>query len=910
MQQLLAMKNALLLFALLGFSLTAFSQTKVHGIIKDDVTGELLMGVNVIYAPGQGTVTDINGEYSLSIAPGDYQFEVAYVGYETLKKSVKVAGRDMTLNFDLSTSEMDEIEIVADVALERKTPVAFTDIPAIKIREELGARDFPMLLNSTPGVYATQSGGGDGDARVNIRGFNQRNIAVMVDGIPMNDMENGWVYWSNWFGLDAVTQKTQVQRGLGASKLAVPAVGGNMNILSQGIENKFNANATVEYGNNNNRRITVGLNTGRMENGWGFTTALSYKDNDGWVNNLNSRQIFYFFKLQKEFEKHNFSLSAMGSPQMHEQRLGRSNLAFYDVKYAVEQGYDTTGFMAAGVPMDKGLRFNSEWGFLKRDRYDDNAPVEAQSARTNYYHKPIINFKHFWTPNSRTAISNIVYASFGKGGGTRANTAILDAEGMTNFQYMYDKNTKPIVNFLGVELFPYDLNYVNDTSQYKSSYYLQSSINNHQWYGLLSTVKYKVNEEIEITGGFDGRTYKVDRYQVVYDLLGGDYVTVDRKFQDQNLINENGFSQVVRREGQKINYDISTYVHQAGLFFLGEYSKPRFSAFVNLTASTHDYQRVDHFALKVNDEKVKSDWQHYLGYTGKTGAKFILNKTQNVFANIGYLNRAPNVANTFSGTTLNIYQGLANEKIASAEAGYNLKIDKFRAVANAYYTTWANRPVTGSRTNGTDQVFYNVTGLKAVHKGFELETEYSPVKNLTLEGVLSLGDWRWNSSAEAVITNEIGTEILDTVRFDATGVKVSDAAQTQVSFALRYEPIKNFYFKPRYTYFNNYFAEFNPDALTGDNSRRQSWKVPSYYMVDLSFGYNYDVSKKYRVGFRANLINVTDSKWISNILNQDGNVFVTDALNNEFGGGFDAQSAGVYYGMGFRWNFGITFSYK
>ena len=49
--------------------------------------------------------------------------------------------------------------------------------------------------------------------------MHQRNVAVMIDGIPVNDMENGWVYWSNWFGLDAVTSNIQVQRGLGASKL-------------------------------------------------------------------------------------------------------------------------------------------------------------------------------------------------------------------------------------------------------------------------------------------------------------------------------------------------------------------------------------------------------------------------------------------------------------------------------------------------------------------------------------------------------------------------------------------------------------------------------------------------------------------------------------------------------------------
>ena len=73
-----------------------------------------------------------------------------------------------------------------------------------------------MILNTTPSVYATQQGGGAGDARINIRGFNQRNIAVMINGVPQNDMENGWVYWSNWDGVGTKAVLIQVQRGLSA----------------------------------------------------------------------------------------------------------------------------------------------------------------------------------------------------------------------------------------------------------------------------------------------------------------------------------------------------------------------------------------------------------------------------------------------------------------------------------------------------------------------------------------------------------------------------------------------------------------------------------------------------------------------------------------------------------------------
>src|SRR5690606_37397263 len=115
------------------------------------------------------------------------------------------------------TTEMEEIRVIANISTDRKTPIAITKISSEQIAEELGSRDLPMLLNATPGVYATQTGGGDGDARITVRGFDQRNVGVLIDGVPVNDMENGAVYWSNWFGLDAITNQIQVQRGLGAT---------------------------------------------------------------------------------------------------------------------------------------------------------------------------------------------------------------------------------------------------------------------------------------------------------------------------------------------------------------------------------------------------------------------------------------------------------------------------------------------------------------------------------------------------------------------------------------------------------------------------------------------------------------------------------------------------------------------
>ena len=195
------MRNLTVLFFGIIICFGSIAQTTISGNITDANTGEALIGATVIFGKGQGIATDFEGNYSFKIHEGERSLKVSYVGYKEISKIITEGKTPQTLNFKLITVLLNEVQVVADIARDRETPVAFSTIPMKKISEELASQDIPMVLNSTPGVYATQSGGGDGDARITIRGFNQRNVAVMIDGIPVNDMENGWVYWSNCLGL-------------------------------------------------------------------------------------------------------------------------------------------------------------------------------------------------------------------------------------------------------------------------------------------------------------------------------------------------------------------------------------------------------------------------------------------------------------------------------------------------------------------------------------------------------------------------------------------------------------------------------------------------------------------------------------------------------------------------------------
>ena len=891
-----------------------FSQkTRVYGVVKDANSGEALISANVLFAEGKGVVTDLDGKYSIDVESGDFTLQISYIGYEGISKQIKANGGQLELDFALKTLTLNEVKVVADMALDRETPVAFTNIDPVKIKEELSSQEIPMLLNSTPGVYATQQGGGAGDARVTIRGFGQRNISVQIDGVPMNDMEHGNVYWSNWFGLDAVTQRIQVQRGLGASKLSIPAVGGVMNILTQGITSKPFTEIKLTVGNDGLFRVNAGYNSGRLKGGWGITAAFAYDRQDGWAESTGASRGFYFLKAQKQLGNHTLSVSAMGAPQKRSQRSYKQSIHMFDRKYAEELGVDFTNPAIVGNPLagNYGRKYNGQWGNIIRYRNNSNARSEPQSVAENFYHKPIFNLKHFWAKN-KLAVSNIVYASIGDGGGTRLRgNSRYDEYGHLEMDELYAENIEGTA-FIP----PYDTLAVNDTNQLKSNNYIQANMNNHYWYGLLTTINYGINDDWNMSVGVDFRSFWVEHYSTPYDLLGGDYAVVNSTTGVNDLFDP---GDVIKREGDVAGFRANSTVYTAGVFGQVEYSKKKWAGFLSVSGGHNSYIRSDQYrkrdlvladttmyqSLGINDtinhngnsythhskeaRVATTDWVHFWGGTAKLGVNYNLTDHMNVFVNGGVFFRPPTISDVYSGNSFTIVNGIGSEFVWGVEAGYSVKFPRWAANLNLYRTTWENRPVKSRVvTIGGTPVQVAIPSLGAVHQGVEVDFVYKTPWFIDIEGLFSWGDWRWQGGARAYYYIESQSAPIDSVDFDASGVFVGDAAQLQVGGSLKIKPVKGVYLKGQITYFDNHYAAFDPTSLQGDNKGRQSWKLPGYYLLDIHAGWTIKL-KKMDIQLRASVLNVLDKMYIS------------DADNNATSQTFDATGAKVFVGMGRRW---------
>jgi len=215
------MKKNNLISVFLTMMMPMFLYGQVVGTVTDTEKNPLIGADIVVQGTDLGTSADADGAYSIDLGAGTYTIKASSIGYASHTVEVEVVeGTASTVDFSLliSALEMSALEVLASRA-DDKTPVAYTTVSKEEIEFRLGSQDLPMSLNTTPSVYATQQGGGAGDARINVRGFNQRNVAVMINGVPQNDMENGWVYWSNWDGVADAAQSIQMQRGLSAVNL-------------------------------------------------------------------------------------------------------------------------------------------------------------------------------------------------------------------------------------------------------------------------------------------------------------------------------------------------------------------------------------------------------------------------------------------------------------------------------------------------------------------------------------------------------------------------------------------------------------------------------------------------------------------------------------------------------------------
>lgn len=892
----------------LGIGASAQATMKCQGTVVDE-SNEPLVGVSVVITNGKAVgVTDIDGKFSVNVPKNTKTLTLSYVGY----KPVTAGARSVmgTIRMEPDAEMLQDVVVTQSLARTRQTPVALSQINASDIELKLGTQELPEVLKTTPGVWATKDGGGFGDAKINMRGFKSANVAVLVNGIPVNDMEWGGVYWSNWAGLSDVASNIQTQRGLGAAILSAPSVGGTINITTRSLDAEKGGSVWYGFGNDGMNNIGMKVSTGLMKNGWAVTVLGSRKWGDGYVQGTWFNSYNYFVNVSKRInDRHQLSLTAFGAPQKHNKRSSQDGLTIMNYQTMAKDWMDG----------DSPYKYNATFG------YDNQG--QKRTSNLNMYHKPQISLAHIWQIDHKSSLSTTIYASLASGGGySGQGRGSYNGVSLSNNSWYGATDGVPNTLFRNPDgTFGYNLiQDMNEKSTTGSNMVMANQHNNHEWYGLVSTYTNKFLEEtLSFTAGIDMRYYIGHHKNTIVDLYNGEYYMDDSS--RKNVKAENnylaadpnwryeklGVGDVVYR-----NYDGHT--HQEGAYVQGEYTM--FNRRLNIVASgslsNTGYQRIDHFYY--DKAHAKSDSYNFLGGTAKLGANYNIDRHNNVYFNVGYISRAPffsqgvflssNVSNAANPDPI-------NEKVFSAEIGYGYSSPVFSAIVNGYYTKWLDKTTTRSGNieqgeHAGDRYYMNMSGVDARHMGVEVNFTYVPTRWLEVTGMLSLGNYEWASNATGYFYNQLGQPLKDLAGNLASGIlaedhahatlmqkdrKVGGSAQTTAALGVQFRPFKGFRIGADWTVaarnYSDYTISASSYSANGTVKVADPWEIP--------WGNQLDLNASYR--FKIGGVDATLSGNVHNLFNYN---YVVDAYTNSGVDGTWDNAFRVFY------SFGRTYSMK
>ncbi|QTE24174.1 TonB-dependent receptor [Polaribacter cellanae] len=890
----------LLFVALFFVTATVLGQTKLTGKVVDE-TNQPLPGASVmVKGTTNGTSTDFDGNFTLNANSNSGAIVVSFIGYNNKTVVFSSSKTNLgTIQLTEDADSLDEVVIVGkgviDLAGGRKTPVAVSTIKAAEIQKKIGTQDVTMTLVNTPSVYVSGQAGGFGDSRMSVRGFQQDNTAYLLNGQPINGMEDGKMYWSNWSGINDVASAIQIQRGLGASKLAISSVGGTVNFVTKTTAKKAGGYVSSSFANDSYFKTTAFYNTGQNQNGLAASVMLSHWQGDGYMDGTRGQGQTYFISFgYKLNDKHNFNLLVTGAPQYHDQAFNEKISTY----------------------IKRGQRYNGNWGTYKG---------EYQTERRNFYHKPVINLNWDYDINESSNLSTVLYASWGRGGGTGPRGARINdtPEGQVDYDAIYALNAST----------------GGDASNFgsKQGYITRASMNLHSWYGLVSNFEKKINDNFTFNIGLDLRTYYGEHFRIVENFRGLNSWTEGIRLRNQNdrhqtygsfgtyknvttkkSLNASPWAALTADfdEKDKINYSNDERISYGGVFTQLEYATDNFSAFFQGSLSNQTHQRFDHYQYADQSlidgtspqstgtplpagitSGVDSEKANNLGYNIKSGSSYVINESNKIYGNIGYYSRQPYHDNIYLNNTNQINPLTKNEKIFGLEAGYSFSKPNFVANVNLYRTSWKDRVIGSSNVVNDVVQFETNQGVEQLHQGIEIDFNSKLLNGkLNFKGFTSIGDWKFVGSGITRVVDEDQNVISETPE-DFDGGKVGDAAQFTLGFGLDYDITNDLSVDFDWRFYDNLYA--NVGAV------KENLQLPSYDITDFGVSYKLNLkgTKNQSINFRLNVNNVFSEIYISdlrtNIQANSG-----DTTYN----GINVDNKGIF-GWGRTWNASVRYNF-
>jgi len=804
-----------------------FAQTvTIEGSIKDGQTGDPLPGVEIRLLR-TSAFSDESGAFRLTTTTdaSDAVLSITRTGYGNI---------DTLVNLSSGTVTIGTVNLVAQAGVDQFSGEEVISTVTLSSDEDGndGSQNIAGVLTASNDVFVSTAAFGFSAARFRIRGYDSDNNLIYLNNIPVNDQEDGFVFWNAWGGLNDAVRSRNNSIGLQPSEFSFGGVGGSVAIDTRASSHRKQLRVSYALSNRTYRhRLMATYSTG-MKNGWALTLSGSRRwADEGYVPGTSYDAWSYFLSLDRKInDRHTINLTALGAPIIR----GRSTSS-------VQEVYDLTGTNF----------YNSYWG------YQNGEKRNSQMVNT---HQPIAILRHDWTVSNRTTVTTALAYEFGRDGRTaldwynardprpdyyrrlpsyiendqrddveallRSNPELLQID----WAYMYDANRNSIEtinNADGIE--------GNNVTGKRSQYVVEERRADMTRASFNSTLRSAVNDNFTLTAGLSYQSQTTSYFKVLEDLLGGDfYVDID-KFAEFDNIGDNEVIQndvntpnKLVQQGERFGYDYDIVNNRGSAWVQGEWDFRKFDFFAAANANHSSFWRVGNvengrFANSIG----KSEVQNFLDYGIKGGITYKLDGRNYFIVNGAYLTRAPFTRNAYISprTRADFADGAVLEKILSAEASYLMRSPGAKIKVSGYFTNFEDQ--INIRSFYLDNAIATVDGVRGgfvnyimsdistQHMGVELAGEFAtPITGLKVRGVAAIGQHIYTNRPDVEVFLDTDAASLGQRQVYIKNFYVSGSPQTAMSATLSYNGKQFWFANLSFNYFDNSWIDFYPERRT------------------------------------------------------------------------------------------------
>jgi len=273
----------ILSFLFLNESVAFGQEHLIFGKLISKTTNQPVRFANILLEDGSGTFSDQDGHFQINTPHLPVKLFISHIAF---RDTILTVGYENcgTIYLESTVITGQDVFVTATRAIKGLTPVAFSELSTAEIQSRFTVEDVPMILAMEPGVYSySESGNGTGYSYVQIRGFDQSRIAVMLNNVPLNDNESHQVYWVDHADILSDAADVQIQRGIGNSLYGSAAFGGSINVLTTIATERPVLSVDLGGGSYNTTKIRLGASTGLIADGkWNLSARLSQILSDGY----------------------------------------------------------------------------------------------------------------------------------------------------------------------------------------------------------------------------------------------------------------------------------------------------------------------------------------------------------------------------------------------------------------------------------------------------------------------------------------------------------------------------------------------------------------------------------------------------------------------------------------------------